>query len=122
LPETSDEDYQSMETLLRHLLRAARGYMAWMCEKLNLPDPKIDPVPAADVIEAIADEYLEHLLERWRLPLAGIEEEKFYNPAFTSRWGSEYCIEGMLEHAVVHPLRHEFQLRNLIADKQSGDK
>jgi len=39
LPETTDTDYQSLETLLRHVLRAARGYMTWMCKKLELPIP-----------------------------------------------------------------------------------
>ncbi|RKY94987.1 MAG: hypothetical protein DRQ01_01015, partial [Ignavibacteriae bacterium] len=35
LPETNDTDYESHETLLRHVLRAARGYMTWMCAKLE---------------------------------------------------------------------------------------
>ena len=42
LPETTDTDYESLETLLRHVLRAARGYMIWICEKLELPAPEID--------------------------------------------------------------------------------
>ena len=38
--------------LLNHALRAARGYMVWMCEKLELPDPEIEPPPELAVIEA----------------------------------------------------------------------
>ncbi len=118
LPETGDQDYQSMETLLRHVLRAARGYMTWICEQLGLPDPGIEKVPESDQIEAQADEYTEHLLEKWRLPLAEIPEDKFHAPTYTSRWGVNYCIDAMLEHAVMHPIRHEFQLRNLIAARK----
>jgi uncharacterized damage-inducible protein DinB len=118
LPETDDKDYQSLETLLKHILRAARGYMTWMCDQLNLPDPEIEPVPEEDQIEAQADAYISHLLGKWRLPLAEISEEKFHAPTYTSRWGVEYCIDAMLEHAVMHPIRHEFQLRNLL--KASG--
>jgi hypothetical protein len=118
LPDIADKDYESLDTLLRHILRAARGYMTWMCDKLNLPDPEIEKAPDADLIETRADEYVSHLLEKWRLPLAEITEDKFHTPTFTSRWGVEYCIDAMLEHAVMHPIRHEFQLRNLIINQK----
>lgn len=119
LPETEDSDYLSLETLLRHVLRAARGYMTWICEKVDLPDPEIRTTPEPDNIANQADEYLVHLLERWRLPLAEIEEENFHSPTYTSRWGVDYCVDAMLEHAVMHPIRHEFQLRKII-EKQQG--
>lgn len=114
LPETSDLDYLSLDTLLHHVFRAARGYMVWICGKLELPDPEIKPAPEADKIESEADEYLTYLLEKWRLPLTDLPEEKFHLPTFKSNWDVDYCIDAMLEHAVMHPIRHEFQLKNLI--------
>ena len=108
-----------METLLHHILRGARGYMVWMCSKLNLTDPGIDKAPEPDLIESKADEYLVHLLEKWREPLADIPEDKFINSTYTSNWGVEYCIDAMLEHAVMHPIRHEFQLRNFIIEQKN---
>jgi hypothetical protein len=119
LPETSDKDYASLETLLYHGLRAARGYMVWICKSLNLSDPEIKPAPDLSVIEKEAEAYLEHVLERWRLPLVDIEEKAFNVPTYTSNWGVDYCIDAMLEHAVMHPIRHEFQLKNLLAQKNS---
>jgi uncharacterized damage-inducible protein DinB len=119
LPETDDQDYQSLNTLLRHILRASRGYMTWICDNLNLPDPAIEKVPEADIIVSNVQVYLTHLLEKWRIPLVEIPEERFHNPTYTSRWGVEYCIDAMLEHAVMHPIRHEYQLRNLIAQQLS---
>jgi uncharacterized damage-inducible protein DinB len=118
LPETEDQDYQSLETLLFHIFRAARGYMTWMCEKLDLPEPGINHPPDMQVIEQEADTYLDHLLEKWRTPLVDVEPEKFETKTFPSRWGTEYCIDAMLEHAVMHPIRHEFQLRNLINEQK----
>jgi uncharacterized damage-inducible protein DinB len=118
LPETSDKDYESLEVLLRHVLRASRGYMKWICEKLELPDPEINPTPKAEEIEAVADTYLEHLIERWKNPLKSVPPEKFEDKLYTARWGVDYCIDAMMEHAVMHPIRHEFQLKNLI-EKQS---
>jgi uncharacterized damage-inducible protein DinB len=120
LPETTDTDYQSLEALLRHILRAARGYMTWMCDKLDLLDPEINATPLSDEVEQAVDKYIEHLLEKWKEPLKSVPKEKFMDKAYNARWGVEYCIDAMIEHAVMHPIRHEFQLRNLI-QMQAGD-
>jgi len=120
LPVTSDPDYASLEALLFHVLRAARGYMTWMCESLGLADPGIEPPPPVERVAAEVDRYVEHLLERWRLPLAGLPEERFHAPEFRSRWGVLYCVDAMLEHAVVHPVRHAFQLRELLQGRESS--
>jgi uncharacterized damage-inducible protein DinB len=114
LPETDDSDYVSPQAVLRHVLRAARGYMVWMCEKLQLPDPGIHPVFDVDQIEAEAEAYLEHLLQQWRSPLCDVPEERFGDATYESRWGVQYCIDSMLEHAVMHPIRHTFQLGEIL--------
>jgi hypothetical protein len=121
LPETHDPNYESLETLLRHVLAAARSYMTWMCEQLALTDPNITEAPSTETIERDLDAYIEHLFERWQLPLKDVPEAVFGN-VYTSRWGVAYSIDAMLEHAVMHPIRHEFQLRNLIDEHRSLSK
>jgi len=113
LPVTADPDYASLPALLFHVLRASRGYLTWLCEKLGLPDPGVDAPPGLDRVGQDADLYLSHLLERWRTPLAGVEEKRF-GEIYTSRWGENLSCEAMLEHAVVHPMRHRFQLEELM--------
>ena len=115
LPATDEPSYQSLDTLLFHVFRAARGYMTWMCEKLELPDPEIRVPPDAAVIAAQADAYLEHVLERWRGPLNDVSDGRLEAPEYPSRWGTKYCIDAMLEHAAIHPVRHAFQLEELIS-------
>lgn len=114
LPELSDPSYASMQALLLHVLRAARHYMIWCCEQLELPDPGIEHAPRVETIEADADDFLEHLLDRWATPLLGVPESAFEPKTYTSAWGTEYCLDAMLEHAVMHPLRHERQLLELM--------
>jgi len=114
LPDTDDSTYLSMETLLQHPLRSARGYMTWMCECLGLPDPDLPAVPDASTVERDADAYVNALLRGWRAPLRDVPEERFGGRTYTSRWGEEYTIDAMLEHAVMHPIRHAFQLEELI--------
>ena len=110
-----DPNYESLEKLLAHVLWWARDYIVWVCEKLQLTDPQIRMVPEPDAIEAELDSYLEHLLERWRAPLIEIPEERFFTPQHTTRWGSHLPVEALLEHAVVHPMRHRLQLLELLA-------
>jgi hypothetical protein len=114
LPETEDEDYLSLESLLFHVLRASRGYIVWICNKLNLPDPAIDPPPALDEIQIKAPGYVNYLIEKWSLPLVNVPEDLFGGTSYKSNWGDDFCLESMLEHAVLHPIRHQFQLENLI--------
>jgi len=108
LPPTDDPTCASLDAMLRHVLGAARGYMVWMCDVLQLPDPRIREVPK-DPAPSL-EEYVHHLLDRWDGPLRGIDQKAADRGVHPSRWGTEYCIDAMLEHAVMHPIRHTFQL------------
>lgn len=115
LPKTKAPQYESMETLLHHVVSMAREYMVWICEKLELPDPQIKPTPAPDALEAQLDSHLDHLLEQWRKPLTEVRGLMFYQQGYPAPWKVDYCIDAMLEHAVLHPMRHNFQLTELIS-------
>ena len=114
LPQTADPAYASLGTLGRHVLSAAAGYMTWMCEVLALPDPGIHSAPDAAAIFREAEDYMEHVLERWREPLSEVPDDRLETPEYASQWQTRYCIDSMLEHAVMHPIRHSFQLNELL--------
>lgn len=38
-------------------------------------------------------------------------------PEYPSRWKTLYCVDAMLEHAVMHPIRHAFQLEELMGER-----
>ena len=116
LPASADPAYASLEALGRHVLSSAGGYMIWMCGMLALPDPGIRSAPDASAIVQEADDYMEHVLERWRTPLSEVSDDKLETPEYPSRWKTRYCIDSMLEHAVMHPIRHAFQLEELLKD------
>ena len=113
LPQTDDPNYESLHTLLLHILRCPRSYMTWMTEKLGLPNPGIEQAPPVERIEQDAESFMEHVLDRWRLPLKDVEEKRF-DQTYISQWGIQFSIESMLEHAVVHPMRHAAQLEALM--------
>jgi len=118
LPKTTDEDYKSLDTLLRHVLRASGRYITWICAKLELPDPGINAPPALNKIAGVAEEYMNDTLAKWEGQLADVKEELFHEQTFVSNWGVNYCIDAMLEHAVMHPIRHENQLKKLMKEQK----
>jgi len=122
LSPTRDPNYASLGALGRHVLSAAGGYLVWMCEVLRLPDPGVRPAPDAITIVRDADGYMEHVLERWGAEaLREISDEQLETPEYPSHWATRYCIDSMLEHAVMHPVRHTFQLDELIRNRQFPD-
>ena len=89
--------------------------MTWMCEMLELPDPAIRTAPEPAALAREADSYMEHVLEKWRTPLQDVGDERLEKPEYPSRWETRYSIDAMLEHAVMHPIRHAFQLEELMS-------
>lgn len=114
LPSTDDPDYASLDTLVIHVLSAARSYMMWLCKSLGLPDPGIRHAPEPGVSAEEIETHLEHVLECWRTPLSGVEEEQYYRPAHPTKRGVPAGIEAMLQHAVMHAIRHDYQLIKLL--------
>jgi hypothetical protein len=114
LPPSDDPAYASLDALGRHVLGAARGYIVWICEMLTLADPGIRPAPDPAAMCHEADDYMEHVLIQWRVALRDVSNDQLETPEYPSRWQTRYCIDAMLEHAVMHPIRHTFQLDELM--------
>ena len=120
LPVTTDPAYVSYEALLTHILRASRGYLIWLCQKLEVPAPQIDAPPAPEAIEREAEAYIDYLYACWTAaPLAAIPEEA-WNAVHKSRWDVDYSLDAMLEHAAMHPIRHAFQVGEWIQRHNSN--
>lgn len=120
LPKTDDPAYQSIDLLMRHPLRSCRGYLTWLCEVLGRREPKIPDPPEAERVAADGAAYLKLLAKAWEKHMAWMSTETLYSTTVhTSRWGAPMTVEAMLEHAAVHPMRHRFQLEEMLAKKPS---
>jgi hypothetical protein len=115
LPVSTNPSYQSMDHLLFHTLGAPRTMMRWICKKLELPDPDISEPPAIEKIEAEAEWYVTYLLGKLREPLVDIEPARFNDRVFETTRKIPLTVESMLEHLVLHAIKHEFQLQELLA-------
>ncbi|MGD8413258.1 MAG: hypothetical protein PVF33_03450 [Candidatus Latescibacterota bacterium] len=113
LPETKDKSYRSLDALLLHVMSCASRYIDWSARALGIPPPPLPELPGEEGIEAAADGVLEEILEAWRTPMSHLPYGAFDSAAQKAWWGTPYSVDAMLEHAVMHPIRHEWQLRKL---------
>jgi hypothetical protein len=109
-----DPDYESAERLCGHVLGAARGYLTWMCDQVGRPAADVDMNEAREALAARAGAAIEDILGAWRRHLAHFVDAELTPAVYTSRWGEPFLIEQMLEHAVVHPMRHRLQLERAL--------
>ena len=106
--------------ILVHVLRTGYAYAMWICDVLEFPKPerKIDPKTLSG--RADFERGFEDLGAYFKSSLAPLHDAHLDGPApgeppahFRSRWGEDYGVEQMLEHAICHQLRHRRQLERL---------
>jgi hypothetical protein len=128
LPRVRDAELQAGEPLdesrprgiLIHVLRAVYGYATWIREVLGLPkiarssDPK--SLAGCEAFQRAFEELRDYFVRALE-PLTDVDIDGPGQgqppPHFKSRWGEDYGIEQMLEHAICHHLRHRRQLERM---------
>jgi len=115
MPEAhGDESYASPERLGGHVLIAARNYLVRIGEWVERPVTDVDA--AADPLAVVqrAPQFAGEILAAYRRHLAAVTDEELEPQTHKTRWGSLMSVEMLLEHAVVHPMRHRIQLERLL--------
>ena len=118
--QTKDEDCRSAQTIMKHVVGAGYGYADYIRGALG--SASTSPARrlfAVDDVEAQIDAMLEYTVQtlegRWEMT-----EEEMTSVVIDSRWGVRYDVEQLLEHAIVHILRHRRQIERLTQSSASG--
>ncbi len=109
-PQTSDENCRSVQTIMSHVVSSGYGYADAIRELFSLSSIR-RPKQLFSRQEALVQ--LESMLEYTAQTLAGkweMTDEKIESSIIPSRWCVTYNLEQMLEHAIVHILRHRRQI------------
>jgi hypothetical protein len=121
MPEAlGDAAYQTREHLVAHPLRSARGYLTWIGECLGRPVTDVDPETDPLRLAARRRDFAAEVLKAWRRHLPLVTDAELSPTTYRTRWGEQYSIETMLEHAVVHPMRHRIQLERILQERAAG--
>ena len=112
--QTKDEDCRSVQTIMSHVVRAGYGYADYIREQFSIASTRPQPRLLAreeslEQLDAALRYTAETLEGRWEM-----SDEEITATVIESRWGVVYNVEGLMEHAVVHILRHRRQIEKFI--------
>ena len=120
MPEAhGDESYASRERLAGHVLIAARGYLTRIGEWVSRPVTDVDGSQDPLDIAARRSRFADDLLAAYRRHLAVVTVEELEPQNHRTRWGELMSVEMLLEHAVVHPMRHRIQLERILSGSRA---
>ena len=114
--ETEDPDCKSIQTILTHVVRSAFGYATYIRkhhgETLDFrPGQTFDTAAEYVVALEAAFAFTEETFEAYpEIELETYETER----KFRVRWGQWYDVEQIMEHAIVHVLRHRRQIERFL--------
>jgi uncharacterized damage-inducible protein DinB len=115
MPEAhGDESYSSRERLAGHVLMSARGYLTRIGEWVGRPVSDVDGSQDPHEIVARASQFADDVLAAYPRHLAQISDQEMEPQVHRTRWGDLMSVENLLEHAVVHPMRHRIQLERIL--------
>ena len=108
------EHTQSIQAIMEHVVYAGYGYANYLRKLWEIPDALPKHLPA-NREEAIAG--LQKMLAYTSETFEGhwtMSEEEADATTFVVSWGVQYSVEQLLEHAIVHILRHRRQIERIL--------
>lgn len=119
--ETEDEDCRSIQTVMSHVVRAGYGYANYIREQFSMTAEPFEPRQIAHrEIGGEIDKMLGYTIEtldgKWEMT-----DDEICRIKINSRWGVIYDLEQLLEHAIVHILRHRRQVEKFLLKFQSSE-
>jgi len=113
---TEDPECKSIQTVLTHVIGSGYGYAIIIRKHFGEKAEYKDGIMLDSVEEYIAElqrmfQYNVQLFEDY--PTIPLEEYDNKKKIFV-RWGQRYDVEQLLEHAIVHVLRHRRQIEKFL--------
>src|SRR4030095_13591060 len=115
--KTTDQNCRSVQTILTHVVYAGYGYTNFI---ENHYGSKKERRPRQFFENA--DDYIQELngmfddCQNFFMEHAGIELEEYdASKKILTHWGQVYDIDQMMEHAIVHVLKHRRQIQRFVS-------
>ena len=123
-PQTTDENCKSIQTILSHVVHSGYGYATGIHNLKGYNDTRPGKTYHLTIKEYVEDltkifTYTENIFKE----IKDSELEQFDNSLkIKAGWGQLYDIEQMVEHAIVHILRHKRQIDKIKSSNEKGYK
>jgi len=114
--ETKDKDCESIQSILTHVVGAGYTYVIeirkWLGETVDYKQKEL--LPNVEQYIIALDEMFEFNIKLFDdHPNMKMEEYEF-DKKIKVRWGQQYDVEQLFEHAIVHILRHRRQIERFL--------
>lgn len=111
---TEDEDCRSVQTIMSHVVNAGYGYADLLRKVFSIPSTRPPKALLAhreflEQLDAALAYTAETLEGRWKMT-----HEEITGVVINTGWGVTYDAEQLLEHAIVHVLRHRRQIEKFM--------
>ena len=108
--ETADENCRSTQTIMSHVVAAGYGYADYIRKAFSLeansPERRLlEHAGSLEEFDSMLAYTVATLDDKWEMP-----EDEITAVSMTVHWGPTYDLEQLLEHAIVHILRHRRQI------------
>lgn len=121
--ETKDADCHSIQTIMNHVVHAGYGYADSIRRKISMPHtprgderPQISQAEIGGEIDKVLAYTVETLEGLWEMSYAELD-----NFVVERRSGVSENLEQLLEHAVLHVLRHRRQIEKFLLKFGEGN-
>ena len=113
-PATEDETCRSVQTIVSHVVNAGYGYADYLRVVFSIPSTRppralLSHGESLEQLDAVLAYTAETLEGRWLMT-----DEEMSAAVINSGWGVRYDAEQLLEHAIVHVLRHRRQIEKFM--------
>jgi hypothetical protein len=114
-PDTKDDDCRSVQTIVSHVINSGYGYANYIRDWYSIPKSSperrlISNMDFSTEMEKMLTYTADTLEGKWE-----ISDEEIMKIKIKSRWGPEYDIEQLMEHAIVHIQRHRRQIEKFVS-------
>lgn len=108
--ETADDCCRSPQTIMSHVVAAGYGYADYIRKAFSMTINSrerrlLEHTESLEEIDSMLAYTEATLAGKWEMP-----EDEFTAVSMTVDWGPTYDLEQLLEHAIVHILRHRRQI------------
>lgn len=116
VPESANTDCISIQTILTHVTASIFSYAVYIENAIGLKTERPVRLHFGQVEQYIsalkeAMAYTENIfIQNPNIPLEEFDSSK----KISARWGQQYDVEQMMEHAIVHVLRHRRQIERAL--------
>lgn len=113
--QTDDDHCRSIQTIMSHVVHSGYGYANYIRAAFSVASekPPFEVLSRNECLNRLAQmiAYTATTLEgRWEYTY-----EQIMAVQIQSRWGQPYDLEQLLEHAIVHILRHRRQIERFLS-------